>query len=87
MESGDPFLPPDADAAGALEVVPIHEDVDHEVESDGDPGDGCLTGQLCVAEENRCPVMVAMEERYRRRNKQRGRRLLDAELAYSWAFS
>lgn len=37
LETGDPFLPPDTDAAGALEVVPVHHNVNHEVESDRNP--------------------------------------------------
>jgi len=31
----DPFLPPDADAPGGLEVVPVHDDMDCQVECDG----------------------------------------------------
>lgn len=37
LQTRDPLLPPDADAAGALEVVPVHDDVDHQVEGDWDP--------------------------------------------------
>lgn len=37
LETGDPLLPPDADATSALEVVPVHDDVNHQVESDGNP--------------------------------------------------
>lgn len=33
----DPFLPPDADTAGTLEVVPVHDNVDEEIQSDWDP--------------------------------------------------
>ena len=62
LEARDPFFPPDADAAGALEVVPVHDDVDGQVEGDWDPGDGCLARQLRVAEEDRCAVVVAVEE-------------------------
>ena len=40
LETGDPLLPPDADAARALEVVPVHDDVDGQVEGDGHPGNG-----------------------------------------------
>ncbi len=40
LELGDVLLPPDADAARGLEVVPVHDDVDEEVERDGHPGDG-----------------------------------------------
>ena len=37
LEAGDPLLPPNTDAARRLEVVPIHDDVDEEVDGDGDP--------------------------------------------------
>lgn len=37
LSSGDPFLPPDSDATRALEVVPVHENVNHEVECNWDP--------------------------------------------------
>jgi hypothetical protein len=62
LETGDPLLPPDADAACALEVVPVHDDVDHEVERDGDPGDGGEADELGVAQESGRAVVVAVEE-------------------------
>ena len=34
LDSGYPFLPPDADATGGLEIVPVHDDVNSQVESD-----------------------------------------------------
>ena len=37
LKSGDPLLPPDLDATRALEVVPVHEDVNHKVECNRDP--------------------------------------------------
>jgi len=37
LETGDPLLPPDLDSTGALEVVPVHDNVDHQVESDRNP--------------------------------------------------
>ena len=39
LETGDPLLPPAADATGTLEVVPVHDDMDGQVKHDGDPGD------------------------------------------------
>ena len=62
LKARDPFFPPDADPARALEVVPVHEDVDRQVEGNGDPGDWRLARQLRVAEEDCCAVMVAVEE-------------------------
>lgn len=37
LESGDPFLPPNADSTRTLEIVPVHDDVNHEVEGNWDP--------------------------------------------------
>ena len=62
MEHGDVFLPPDTDATRRLEVVPIHDDMDEEVEGDGHPGDGGDTDELGVAEEGRGAVVVGVEE-------------------------
>lgn len=62
LETSDPLLPPDADTAGTLEVVPVHDDVDAEVEGDGNPGDGSGANQLGVAEESSRAVVVAVEE-------------------------
>jgi hypothetical protein len=37
LHDGDVLLPPDADATCGLEVVPVHDDVDHQVQGNGDP--------------------------------------------------
>jgi len=37
LKTSDPFLPPDADSTCALEVVPVHNNVNHQVESNWDP--------------------------------------------------
>lgn len=37
LEAGDPLLPPNADTARRLEVVPVHDDMDEQVERDGNP--------------------------------------------------
>lgn len=31
LEGGDPLLPPDTNTTRALEVIPVHDNVDHEV--------------------------------------------------------
>jgi hypothetical protein len=56
------LFPPDADASRGLEVVPVHDDVDGEVEDDRDPGDGGMAKELGVAEESGCAVVVGVEE-------------------------
>ena len=38
LEPGDPLLPPNSDASSALKVVPVHDDVDEQIESDRYPG-------------------------------------------------
>lgn len=37
LHDGDVLLPPDADATCGLEVVPVHDDVDGQVQGNGDP--------------------------------------------------
>ena len=36
LDSCYPFFPPDADATSGLEVIPVHDDVDCQVERDWD---------------------------------------------------
>lgn len=37
LQACNPLFPPDANASGGLKVVPVHDDVDEEVEGDWDP--------------------------------------------------
>ena len=62
LEDGDVLLPPDADATRGLEVVPVHDDVNGEVEGDDDPGDGGVAEELGVAEKSGGTVVVGVEE-------------------------
>ena len=62
LQHGDVFFPPDADAAGGLEVIPVHYDMDGEVESDGHPGDRGVTDKLGIAEEGGGTVVIGVEE-------------------------
>jgi hypothetical protein len=62
LKAGDPLLPPDTDATGALEVVPVHDDVNGEVEGDGNPGNGGGANELSVAQEGSGAVVVAVQE-------------------------
>jgi hypothetical protein len=43
-------------------VVVVHDDMDEEVEDDGDPGDGGVALEFDVAEEGRHGVVVDVEE-------------------------
>ena len=60
LQPGDVLFPPDLDAACGLEVVPVHDDVDEEVERYGDPGDGGEADELGVAEEGGGAVVVGV---------------------------
>ena len=62
LEAGDPLLPPDLDATSALEIVPVHDNVDSQVKGDNDPGDGSRADELGVAEQSSCAMMVAVKE-------------------------
>ena len=65
LHDSDIFLPPDADAPGALEVVPVHDNVDHQIQHNHDPGDGGLADELSVAKKSRCAMMVGVEESWK----------------------
>lgn len=62
LETSDPFLPPNTDTTSALEVVPVHNNVHHEVKGDWNPGDSSQANKLSVAKEGSCAVVVAVEE-------------------------
>jgi len=40
LKTSNPFFPPDANAPRALEIIPIHNNMYHEVERNGNPGNG-----------------------------------------------
>jgi hypothetical protein len=65
LETGNPLLPPDTDTTSALEVVPVHNDVNEEVQDDGNPRDGGGADELGVAEESGSTMVVAVEEGWR----------------------
>ena len=62
LETCDPFLPPDADTTRSLKIVPIHDYVDGEVESNWHPRHRSVSFQLGVAKKGRRAMMVAMEK-------------------------
>jgi hypothetical protein len=62
LANGDVLLPPDADASRTLEVVPVHDNVDSQVERDDGPRDGCVPDELGVAEESGRAMVVGVEE-------------------------
>lgn len=62
LQHGDVLLPPNANATGALEVVPVHHDVDQQVDGDGHPLHGSHTDKLSVAEQGGSTVVVGVKE-------------------------
>lgn len=62
LQTSDVLLPPDADAAGALEVVPVHNHMDQQVDGDGHPLHRRQADQLSVAEESGGTVVVGVKE-------------------------
>lgn len=66
LETSNPLLPPDADSTSALEVVPVHDNVDSQVEGNGDPGHSCATDELSVAQQGSGAMVVAVQEGYTR---------------------
>lgn len=62
LQHGDVLLPPDANTTGTLEVVPVHHDVDQQVDSDRHPLYGRHTNKLGVAEKGGSTVVVSVKE-------------------------
>jgi hypothetical protein len=66
LKTSNPLLPPDANATGTLEVVPVHDHVHSQVEYNGDPRDRGGANELRVAEKSRGTMVVAVEEGWHR---------------------
>lgn len=62
LHDGDVLFPPDADASGALEIVPVHDNMDGYVQRNGDPLYGCVPYELSVAKKSSCGMVVTMEK-------------------------
>jgi hypothetical protein len=58
----DVLLPPDADAARALEVVPVHDNVNSQVQSNDGPRNGSVANKLGVAKHGSRAMVVGVEE-------------------------
>ena len=63
LHDRDPLLPPDLDASRRLEVVPVHDDMDRQVERDRHPLHGGGADELGVAKKGGRAMVVAVEER------------------------
>lgn len=62
LHDSDVLLPPYLDTSRSLEVIPVHDHMNHEVEGDWNPRDGCVAKQLGVAEESSRAMVVGMEK-------------------------
>lgn len=62
LQHGNILLPPDADTTGTLEVVPVHDNVDQQVDGDGHPLHSSQSNQLSVAKQGSSTVVVGVEE-------------------------
>lgn len=62
MQTSDPFLPPNADTTGTLEIVPVHDNVNQKVNSDGNPLHSGQTNELSVAQKSGGTVVIRVEE-------------------------
>lgn len=62
LETGDPFLPPDANASSSQKVVPVHNDVNTQVQGDWDPRNRSGADQLGVAQQGGGTMMVGVQE-------------------------
>ena len=62
LKTGYPLLPPNANAARTLEIVPIHDHVDQQVDVNNHPLHGRRTDQLRVAEQSSGSMVVRVKE-------------------------
>lgn len=62
LKNGNVLLPPDADTASTLEVVPVHHNMDGQVEGDRNPRNRCQSNQLSPAQQSGGAVVVGVEE-------------------------
>lgn len=65
LKTGDPFLPPDADSASTLEVVPVHNNVNQQIDGDRNPLHRSQTDQLGIAQEGGSTMVVGVKESQR----------------------
>ena len=62
LQARDPFLPPNPNAARGLKVVPVHDNMDSQIESYRHPGDGGEANKLGVTQESGGTVVVGVEK-------------------------
>ena len=62
MQTSDPFLPPNADTTGTLEIVPVHDNVNQKVNSDRNPLHSGQPNELSVAQKSGGTMVIRVEE-------------------------
>lgn len=62
MQTSDPFLPPNANTTGTLEVVPVHDNVNQKVNSDRNPLHSGQPNELSVAQKSGGTMVIRVEE-------------------------
>lgn len=62
LSSSNPLLPPDSNSSRALEVVPVHDDVDKQVQGNWNPRDRSVTNELSVAKKGSSSVVIRVQK-------------------------
>ena len=62
LKDGDLFLPWDTNTGGSATVVAVHQDVDCQVEGDGNPGYGGQADQLGITQKSCGAMVISVEE-------------------------
>jgi len=62
LKTGDPLLPPNLNTTSRLEIVPIHYNMDKQIQRDGNPRNGGASNELSVAEKSSGTMVVAVQE-------------------------
>lgn len=65
LETSNPLFPGNANSTCTLEIVPVHDNVNEQIQSDRNPRYWSVSDKLGIAQESCCWVVVAMKESLR----------------------
>jgi hypothetical protein len=65
LEASDPLLAPDTDPTSTLKVVPVHDNMDCQIQRYDSPLNRGMHNQLGVAQDSSRTMVIAVEERQR----------------------
>jgi hypothetical protein len=65
LEASDPLLPPDTDPTITLKVVPVHDNVNCQIQRNDSPLNRGMPNQLGIAQDSSRTMVIAVEERQR----------------------